>query len=168
MLLASERGADLGESISYEPRSSDGAMETVSDARAAALLLRATESESSFTGMQRVWISDGEGRYRTAEVRTTKVAGDGAKLEVFDARAAASWRASSRRSGRVRSRPRWLELLRVGRPEAVGSAPRTTSPPGRMGAASRAGGSTPRRGCCCGPSATSRRATSRWPSGSNS
>jgi len=86
VLLASERGADLGESVSYEPRASDGAMVPATATRAASLLLGATESEADFTGMQRVWISDGEGRYRTAEVRTTKVAGEGAKLEVFDAR----------------------------------------------------------------------------------
>lgn len=86
VLLAFERGADLGESVSYQPRGNDNDMRPVQPERAARLLRGATDSSASYTGTQRVWISDGSGHYRNASVRTTKVAGEGAQLEVFDSR----------------------------------------------------------------------------------
>lgn len=86
VLLAFDRGADLGQPVSYQPRGSDGERARVAPSRAADLLRASTESDASLTGVQRVWISDGDGLYRSAEVRTTKVAGEGAQLEVYDAR----------------------------------------------------------------------------------
>lgn len=86
MLLAFERGADLGESVTYEPRGTDGASTPVTAQQAAALLQRATDADLTYTGTQRVWVADGEGLFRSAEVRTVKAAGSGAQLEVFDAR----------------------------------------------------------------------------------
>ncbi|MHA6511113.1 zf-HC2 domain-containing protein [Tessaracoccus sp. Z1128] len=86
VLLAHERGADLGESVGYDRRATpDGGSELGGD-HAAALLRASTETDLTLTGVQRVWISDGAGRYRTADVRTTKVEGQGAQLEVMDAR----------------------------------------------------------------------------------
>lgn len=86
VLLAFDRGADLGQPISYQPREAVGHPERVSSERAVDLLRASTQSEASLTGLQQVWVSDGDGLYRSAEVRTTKVAGEGAKLEVYDAR----------------------------------------------------------------------------------
>lgn len=85
-LLASERGADLGQSVTYQPRSSDGHMAPVSSERACNLLRSAAGSTASLTGMQQVWVSDGRGLYRHADVRTTLAGGEGAELEVLDAR----------------------------------------------------------------------------------
>lgn len=86
VLLAFERGAELGQPVSYEPRSTDVEMESVSPARASTLLSAASTAPVSSTGVQRVWISDGSGLYRSADVRATRVAGEGAQLEVLDAR----------------------------------------------------------------------------------
>lgn len=86
VLLAHERGADLGESVGYERRASPHGGAVVSTGEAADLLRASTESDLTLTGVQRVWISDGEGGFRTADVRTTKVEGQGAQLEVMDAR----------------------------------------------------------------------------------
>lgn len=86
VLLASERGADFGQSVSYQQRGTDGRLARISADRASRLLRGATESDASLTGTQKVWVSDGKGLYRTADVRTTKVAGEGAQLEVLDAR----------------------------------------------------------------------------------
>ncbi len=88
VLLASERGADLGESVTYQPRGPGTAAPSRSPPTGRRSLLRgaATESTIGVTGTQRVWVSDGQGLYRTADVRTTKVAGEGAQLEVLDAR----------------------------------------------------------------------------------
>lgn len=86
VLLAHERGADLGESVGYERRASPHGGAVVSTEEAADLLRASTESDLTLTGVQRVWISDGEGGFRTADVRTTKVEGQGAQLEVMDAR----------------------------------------------------------------------------------
>ncbi|WP_353081259.1 anti-sigma factor family protein [Tessaracoccus lapidicaptus] len=86
VLLAHERGADLGEPTSYARRAAPGAGTRLTPEEAAALLRTATAADLTLSGVQRVWISDGEGRYRTADVRTTKVRGEGAQLEVMDAR----------------------------------------------------------------------------------
>ena len=86
VLFANERGADLGESISYQPRAAGQGMQRVDAEAATALLRRASSSTTSVSGVQRVWAADGDGLYRSAEVRTTRVAGEGAQLEVFDAR----------------------------------------------------------------------------------
>lgn len=86
VLLAHERGADLGESVGYERRASPHGGAVVRTEEAADLLRASTESDLTLTGVQRVWISDGEGGFRTADVRTTKVEGQGAQLEVMDAR----------------------------------------------------------------------------------
>lgn len=86
VLLAHERGADLGEPTSYHRRAAPTGGVGVAAEAAAAMLRAATESDRTLTGLQRVWISDGEGRYRTADVRVTKVEGQGAQLEVMDAR----------------------------------------------------------------------------------
>lgn len=86
MLLANEQGADFGASETYEPRQSATASEPITASAAAELLRRAAEADLTLTGNQQVWASDGAGLYRTAHVRTTKVAGEGANLEVFDAR----------------------------------------------------------------------------------
>ena len=86
MLLANERGADFGASETYEPRLSETQSVQLSAEEAAALLRRAAEADLTLTGVQQVWASDGGGLYRTAQVRTTKVAGEGSHLEVFDAR----------------------------------------------------------------------------------
>lgn len=85
MLLANERGADFGASETYEQRLSDTSSVAISAEEAAALLMRAAEADLTLTGTQQVWASDGEGLYRTARVGITKVAGEGAELEVFDA-----------------------------------------------------------------------------------
>ncbi len=86
VLLAHERGADLGEPVSYSRRSVPHGGSEVTTAHAAQLLRDATEADLTLTGVQRVWISDGEGHFRAADVRTTKVQGQGAQLEVMDAR----------------------------------------------------------------------------------
>lgn len=86
VLLAYERGADLGESSGYARRSRPHGGNELRPERAAALLRASTEADLTLTGVQRVWISNGEGRYRTADVHTTKVEGQGAQLEVMDAR----------------------------------------------------------------------------------
>ena len=85
VLLAYERGAQLGESVEYESRQlAQGRV--VAPERAAELLLTAAQTDLSLSGIQRVWVSDGAGAFHTAEVHTQKVAGQGAQLEVFDAR----------------------------------------------------------------------------------
>ncbi|GAA4897134.1 hypothetical protein GCM10025789_13750 [Tessaracoccus lubricantis] len=86
MLLANERGADFGASESYLPLTSETESLPITRELAANLLRRAADADYSLTGTQRVWVSDGEGRYRTADVRTTKKAGYGAHLEVLDVR----------------------------------------------------------------------------------
>lgn len=86
VLLAFERGADLGESVTYQPLAREEALVEVSATRAAELLQRAAQSTIGVNGTQRVWIADGHGLYRSAEVRTARVAGEGAQLEVLDAR----------------------------------------------------------------------------------
>jgi hypothetical protein len=86
VLLAHERGADLGAPISYEPLTGGSIDVVISETRAADWLRRAADADLSLTGVQRVWISDGSGLYRSAEVRTTKLEGYGAELEVLDAR----------------------------------------------------------------------------------
>lgn len=85
MLLANERGADFGASETYEARPSGAASSPITAQQAAELLRRSTEADLTITGFQQVWASDGEGYYRTAQVRTTKVPGEGTNLEVFDA-----------------------------------------------------------------------------------
>ncbi|MHA6524212.1 zf-HC2 domain-containing protein [Tessaracoccus sp. G1721] len=86
VLLAYERGADFGESVGYERRASPHGGTVISTEAAADLLRASTESDRTLTGIQRVWVSDGEGAFHTADVRTTKVEGQGAQLEVMDAR----------------------------------------------------------------------------------
>ncbi|MBB1482286.1 zf-HC2 domain-containing protein [Tessaracoccus sp. MC1865] len=86
MLLANERGADFGAPESYVPLTSETESLPITRELAANLLRRAADADYSLTGTQRVWASDGEGRYRTADVRTTKMAGFGAQLEVLDVR----------------------------------------------------------------------------------
>lgn len=85
-LLASERGADFGQSVSYRPRAADSQMVLVSDRWACDRLRQAAASQASLTGVQEVWVSDGQGLYRHADVRTTRAAGEGSELEVLDAR----------------------------------------------------------------------------------
>ncbi|MDO5677443.1 MAG: zf-HC2 domain-containing protein [Propionibacteriaceae bacterium] len=86
MLLANDRGADFGASETYEPRHSETESIPISAGQAADLLRQAAEADLTLTGTQQVWASDGAGYYRTAHVGTTKVAGEGANLEVYDAR----------------------------------------------------------------------------------
>ena len=86
VVLAYERGADLGESSSYARRAMPHGGSELGAEQAAALLRASTEADLTLTGVQRVWISNGDGRYRTADVHTTKVEGQGAMLEVMDAR----------------------------------------------------------------------------------
>lgn len=85
VLLAYQRGADLGAPVSYEPRALGEAV-PISPERAAAVLRTSAETDLTLSGVQRVWISDGAGLYHSADVRTRKVVGEGAQLEVFDAR----------------------------------------------------------------------------------
>lgn len=85
VLLAFQRGADLGGRVSYTPRDlADGV--PASPERAAALLRAAATTDLTLSGVQRVWISDGSGRFHSGDVRTRKVVGEGAQLEVMDAR----------------------------------------------------------------------------------
>lgn len=86
MLLANERGADFGVSETYEPRLSETESIGISRELAANLLRRAADVDLSLKGTQQVWASDAEGMYRTADVRTSKMAGYGAQLEVLDVR----------------------------------------------------------------------------------
>ena len=86
VLLAHERGADLGASVGYQPIEDRTTDVVISETRAAGWLRAAAEADLTFKGVQRVWVSDGEGGYRTADVRTIKVAGRGAQLDVLDAR----------------------------------------------------------------------------------
>lgn len=87
VLLAHERGADLGEAVSYQRLDAGGALDVVISAKRAAAWLRdASETDRTLRGVQRVWVADVDGGYRTADVRTVKVAGRGAQLDVFDAR----------------------------------------------------------------------------------
>ncbi len=85
VILAHERGADLGDSTSYQRRAapSDGA--DLSADEAATMLRAAADADLTLSGVQRVWISDGEAGYRSADVHTTKVEGRGAQLGVMDA-----------------------------------------------------------------------------------
>lgn len=86
VLLAHERGADLGEAVSYQRLESDTLDVVISPKRAAAWLRDASDTDLTLRGVQRVWVADADGGYRTADVRTVKVAGHGAQLDVFDAR----------------------------------------------------------------------------------
>ena len=86
VLLAHERGADQGASVSYTPLPADSVDVVISETRAAAWLQAAAEVDETLRGIQRVWVADGEGHFHTADVVTTKVAGRGAQLEVLDVR----------------------------------------------------------------------------------
>ena len=86
VLLAYEKGADLGASITYQARGFDGDTHAVTADDAAALLQRATDADVAYSGTQRVWVSDGQGYYRSAAVRVAKQPGEGALLSVLDAR----------------------------------------------------------------------------------
>ena len=84
VLLAFERGADLGTPVAYEPREL-AAGEPVTPERAASLLRHSAASDLAISGVQRVWVSTGAGAFHSAQVHTEKVPGRGASLEVFDA-----------------------------------------------------------------------------------
>lgn len=84
VLLASDRGADLGTSVPYEPMPQTAAATPVSAERAAEMLRGAATPRLSLSGTQSVYVSDGE-QYRTARVRVSKAAGEGSQLEVLDA-----------------------------------------------------------------------------------
>lgn len=86
VLLAHERGADLGDAVGYEPMVDHSVDVVISGTRAAKWLRSAADVDVSLRGTQRVWVSDSEGGYRAADVRTIKVRGHGAQLEVLDAR----------------------------------------------------------------------------------
>ncbi|SHI90352.1 Putative zinc-finger [Tessaracoccus bendigoensis DSM 12906] len=86
VLLAVERGADLGESVSYQPVNQVVGLTPVSAERAVNLLTRAVDASVTVSGVQGVWVSDNAGRYRSAQVRTAKRPGEGTQLEVLDSR----------------------------------------------------------------------------------
>lgn len=85
VVLAYERGADLSDSASYVRRAAPTGGLAMTAEQAALLLQGTTDADLTLTGVQRVWISDGEGGYRATDVRTTKVRGHGSQLEVLDA-----------------------------------------------------------------------------------
>ncbi|MDO5500719.1 MAG: hypothetical protein Q4F67_13665 [Propionibacteriaceae bacterium] len=86
VLLAHERDADFGVPESYDPRLAETRSVSISADEAASVLRRAADTDLNLTGVQRVWVSDGRQGYHVADVRTTRVVGYGAQLEVLDVR----------------------------------------------------------------------------------
>lgn len=86
VLLAYEKGADLGATVSYQPRGFDGASSPISATAAAELLQESKNVDVAYSGSQRVWVAVGEGLYRSADVRTAKEPDRGAVLRVLDSR----------------------------------------------------------------------------------
>ena len=154
VLLAFDRGADLGDPVSYTPLGQKSVDVVISPHRAAAWL-RNADVDLDLTGTQRVWIADSEGHYRTADVRTTQVRGEGAQLEVLDT---AGDRFSSSFLPQTIERPveapqRWRFAESLGAEPSLAGR-RYGSQPSTTGAASRVGGLIRTTGCSCGPSAT--------------
>ncbi|MGV8845717.1 anti-sigma factor family protein [Tessaracoccus sp.] len=82
VLLAHERGAAFGSPHPQSPRATMGTSPLpMPRATAAAMLERAGPTH---TGIQRVWISAGNGVYHATDVQVDEVAGEGSSLVVLD------------------------------------------------------------------------------------
>lgn len=87
VLLAHERGAQASETVHRRARPSIvGSPTEISAADAARALSQTEETGLTYSGTQRVWISDGEGAFHVNDVRVDEVAGEGSTLAVLDAR----------------------------------------------------------------------------------
>lgn len=87
VLLAYERGADFGPPVERNARASIVSdPERVSERAAIGILDTALRGDQTHTGIQRVWISDGQGRFHASDVEVDEVAGEGASLVVLDRR----------------------------------------------------------------------------------
>lgn len=85
VLLAHQRGALPSEPVDRHARSTIVSSPRQISPETAADVLGGFEGHT-FSGLQRVWISDGSGSFHVADVRIDEVAGQGASFEVLDAR----------------------------------------------------------------------------------
>ncbi|MCC2593494.1 zf-HC2 domain-containing protein [Tessaracoccus sp. OS52] len=86
VLLAHERGAVLSDPVDQRPRSSIvSAPRRISPEFAEQALSAALRADLTYSGVQRVWISDGAGAFYVNDVQIDEVAGEGSTLQVFDA-----------------------------------------------------------------------------------
>lgn len=87
VLLAHERGAHQSDSVDLRPRASIvGSPFEISAEEAAETLSQTVGANLTYSGTQRVWISNGEGEFYANDVRVDVVAGEGSTLSVLDAR----------------------------------------------------------------------------------
>lgn len=86
VLLAHERGARPSEPVQQRARASIvGSPFEISAREAAEALSHGPEAHLTYSGTQRVWISDGRGAFHVNDVRVDEVAGEGSTLAVLDA-----------------------------------------------------------------------------------
>ncbi|GAB3817597.1 hypothetical protein GCM10028820_18820 [Tessaracoccus terricola] len=87
VLLAHERGAQLSEPVTQRARTGIvGSPFEISAEAAAEALSQSIAADLTYSGTQRVWISDGQGAFYANDVRVDEVAGEGSTLSVLDAR----------------------------------------------------------------------------------
>lgn len=94
VLLAHSRGAAFSEPVSLHPRATlSSQAEPISHLDALALLSRSSADDLTYSGVQRVWIADGEGQFYVTDVSVSQVPDMGVNLGVLDAngREFSSW-----------------------------------------------------------------------------
>ena len=86
VLWAREQGAEPGTATQLGPRGVALGEPTAMEEDLALKHLAADDSTFTFSGLQRVWLVDGDGVHRPSDVEINVVAGEGASLTVLDAR----------------------------------------------------------------------------------
>ena len=82
---ARERGARPGEATQVSPRAIDLGESTPIDESTAMARLSSNGRDITYSGLQRVWLMDGDGAHRSNDVEIDVVAGEGTSLTVLDA-----------------------------------------------------------------------------------
>lgn len=93
-LFAHSKGAELSELTFLSPRQlHTNLADPIDSTQAEELISAADESALTLSGIQQVWITDGEGAFQTMAVQRNQVAGEGATLVVEDTegRSYVSW-----------------------------------------------------------------------------
>lgn len=86
VLLAHSRGAALSEPVSHGPRATMlTASRSLTHEEAVGMLRRSSGDDLTYSGVQRVWITNGEGQFHVSDVSIDQVPSMGVSLSVLDA-----------------------------------------------------------------------------------
>lgn len=123
VLLAHERGAHQADPVQQRARTGIvGTAFEISAEQAAETLSQTVGGNLTYSGTQRVWISDGEGAFYANDVRVDEVAGEGSTLSVLDARGTefVSWFVPTSGCCSSRSPSGWTFVEYEGRDQVAG------------------------------------------------